>query len=237
MSQIINLYDESLKPQKDSWGLKAWGYTQVACMIAVSVMFIFSVSAWYQAKNSLVQAKKNHQEAFVQLEKTKEEYPSLEAIQILNTQVDEKIELLQELSSIISKLKTQQENDSLGFSNHMIGLAKYSSSGIQIQSLSIKSGGQDISISGLAMEPTVIFKTIRELNRSSAFKKQQFRVIQVNQEDKLTQFSLTSLPFSETDKELEENFESKKDEQVELEGDPNYQNELLSINGKEAKSK
>ncbi len=232
MSQYIDFYDDSLKPQKDVYGIHVWVYTQIGAVGLALLVMIFKIAAWQSTRVDLATIEIQHRSEQEQLSKTKRMYPSNEVIASLESNVARQQELSAELGSIVNGLRYQNQYDSKGFSRQMKALAQYTASGIQLQGLGIRRGGQDILLSGAALEPTSIFKTIRSLNQADIFKGQTFRAIKLEESDAITSFSLTSLPFTEGDIPTNEDDNAhsaaEKKEQQALLGDESYKHELLT---------
>lgn len=190
MKQFINFYDESLRPVKESISINVWLYFQMTTVFIAVLVTLFKLMTWQETRVDLRTAEINHKSSLEELNKIKRVYPDNNVINELKDTLSEKKNKLDKLNQVIAKINHETKRDSEGFSQHMLGLAKYSSEHLQIQSLDIKNQGRDIQLSGFAILPTHVFQTIRSLNQSDIFKGKTFQAVHLVENKDLTQFSL-----------------------------------------------
>ena len=183
MNQRINFYTDSFKPKVDYLSLNL-SATYMGALIAV--LMTMTLVQWFGQRqlrddvSAALAAKAEWQAQMTQLEQVIElraKDPALElAAEQLERDQKDKLTLRQFL---------QQEvpGNVVGFSGHLEDLARYHVNGLRLTDISLKAGGEQISLKGEVLSGDFVTNYIDGLDQSPQFRGHEFRHLRLDRSE------------------------------------------------------
>ena len=183
MNQRINFYTDSFKPKIDYLSLNLSATYMGALMAVLMTMTLVQWFGQRQLRDDVsaaLAAKAEWQVQMTQLEqvielRAKDPVLELAAEQLERDQKD-KLTLRQFL---------QQEvpGNVVGFSGHLEDLARYHVNGLRLTDISLKAGGEQISLKGEVLSGDFVTNYIDGLDQSPQFRGHEFRQLRLDRSE------------------------------------------------------
>lgn len=173
MQQAINLFDHLEKRESIKVSSQ---HIALAAIVTICIVLLVSLVTLYNSS----------QDAHtLQLEQEKDEslQAQLTSLQASSSNDSKAIQrskrLLKQRREILSSLSSHRQDDSEGFSDYLAGLGRQQLTGLWLNTIALRSGGENISLKGRMQNPTLLPRYLQDLGKEPSFSGLRFQLMRI----------------------------------------------------------
>ena len=182
--QQVNLYSDDLKAQKVNYSAAVVLKLNVVILIALSLVTGFLTYQSQQKQVLLTTQQEKQQQATNELKLVQAELSNLQKDATLRNIVEKKSQELSNKQKVLGILSKDEFGNTIGFIEHISGLARQRIDGLWLTNIRIASGGTDIALDGSTSKPTLLPKYLQKLSAEKVFSGTEFQSLVMSRQEK-----------------------------------------------------
>lgn len=173
MQQTINLFDHLEKRELIKVSSE---HIAIAAIVTVCIILLVSVVTLYnssQDARALQRAQEKDESLQAQL-------TSLQASSSNDSKaIQRSKQLLKQRREILLSLSSHRQDDSEGFSDYLAGLGRQQLTGLWLNTIVLRAGGENISLKGRMQDPTLLPRYLQDLGKEPSFSGLRFQLMKI----------------------------------------------------------
>lgn len=182
--QQVNFYRDELKTQSLTYS--AAMLLQLSLFLIIVFSAIAGFQTYQQQQQHLVLTVKQQQQKkmMANLQKLQAEFSKRQRDTTLSQRITNKTKELVNKKKVLGILSQDEFGNTIGFVEHISGLARQRIDGLWLTQIRIASGGTDVALHGITSKPALLPKYLQRLSKEKAFTGTEFKSLLMARQEK-----------------------------------------------------
>ncbi|MFK5914176.1 MAG: hypothetical protein QM484_07360 [Woeseiaceae bacterium] len=198
--QQVNLFQDELKTKSLNCSAITLVQSTLILISVLALIVVFQYVQLIQNESDLVEQQSKQKIAQAQLQKLQSELVLRKKNPILSKRVNDKNQELANKQNVFNILSRDEFGNTIGFIEHITGLARQRIDGLWLTQIRIAGGGTDVSLIGSTIKPALLPKYLQRLSAEKVFAGTEFKSFTMVRQEKKKQwlnFSLKNIKSAE----------------------------------------
>jgi len=186
VTQQINLYNPAFIPRRQWLNGQSLATMAGAMLVALAIAGGWSAQNARSSGDAAAAAKAELKQAQAAFDAEKRAFDARKPSSALLAEVEQAQELLamrEEVLAALGKSLGSEDSPGVGFSDYLKGLARHARSGLWLTGFRVDAGGENMTLTGRAVDKALLPEYVRSLNAEPAFVGKAFAGLRIEAKD------------------------------------------------------
>lgn len=193
--QQINLYQPMFRRQKKVFSAVTMLQIMIFFAVTLGGVYGYTAASLQPFRAELQKTDEQFEKLSRQIELHRAQFPEGAKNKLLDAEIARLTRELEQRRKLKDVLSSGSFGNVLGFSDYFVALARGHVDGAWLTGIKIGKGGQQINLTGKAIDPELIPVYIRRLSETPVFRKRAFNILDLarsEEESDLIQFNIAT---------------------------------------------